>query len=394
MDARGTPAPSDRGASQGVASRARRRRAVTKRSLGRGLRCVAAALTVLALAHCAAQPPQPMPIDLTALPGWHDDDQSAAVPALRASCALLPQADVGAAAAGGLPGSTAAWRAICTEAARLPDGDRAAARAFFERRFVAVPVASAEGEAGLFTGYYVPEVRGARQPDDRYDVPLYRLPPTAGTAPLPTRAEIAGGALAGQGLELLWLDDAVDAFFLEIQGSGVVRLPDGTTVGVGVAGTNDQTYVPIGRVLAERGVAPPDQMSMQIIRAWLRAHPDEAQQVMNRNPRKVFFALRPDGVVRGSQGAALTPGRSLAVDRAHIPLGLPLWLDIAGPPLPPGGLRRLVVAQDTGGAIRGAVRGDLFWGYGAEAGERAGVMRAVGRYFTLVPRSIPADGPS
>ena len=357
------------------------------------LRCVIALLTAVALVHCAAEPSDTMAVDVRTLPGWRDDDQAAALPALRASCALLARPDAdGAQHADGLPGPAAAWQTICSEAANLPDGDRAAARAFFERWFVAQPVHGAEGETGLFTGYYVPEVRGARQPDEHYTVPLYRLPPAAGTASLPTRAEIAGGALAGQGLELLWLDDAVDAFFLEIQGSGVVRLPDGTTVGVGVAGTNDRTYVPIGRVLAERGVAPPDQMSMQIIRAWLRAHPDEAQAVMNRNPRKVFFALRPDGVVRGSQGAALTPGRSLAVDRAHIPLGLPLWLDIAGPPLPPEGLRRLVVAQDTGGAIRGAVRGDLFWGYGVEAGERAGVMRASGRYFMLVPRGIPGGG--
>ena len=201
------------------------------------------------------------------------------------------------------------------------------------------------------------------------------------------------GALNGRGLELLWVDDAVDRFFLEIQGSGQVRLPDGGMVRVGYADQNGRPYRAIGKDLIEIGAVPREQMSMQAIRAWLEANPAEAPAMMARNPSVVFFSelknlAAADGPL-GAQGVPLTPGRSLAVDRKFLPLGAPVWLDTTAPA--PGGerpLRRLVIAQDTGGAIRGPVRGDLFWGAGPEAERLAGHMKSPGRLYLLLPRSL------
>jgi membrane-bound lytic murein transglycosylase A len=200
--------------------------------------------------------------------------------------------------------------------------------------------------------------------------------------PYSSRAEIEQGALSGRGLELAWAADTIETFFLQIQGSGRVRLADGGELRVGYDGQNGHPYVALGRVLIDRGLLPREQVTMQSIKAYLRAHPDEAAALMRENPSYVFFReLSGDGPV-GAQGVALTPGRSLAVDRAFVPLGAPVWLvaeDIA----------RLLVAQDTGGAIRGPVRGDLFWGHGAEAEARAGAMKARGRAWLLLPRESP-----
>ncbi len=208
--------------------------------------------------------------------------------------------------------------------------------------------------------------------------------------PYATRAEIERGALAKRDLELFWVDDPVDAFFLHIQGSGRIRLPDGAVARIGYDGQNGRPYVPIGRILAERGALARDDVSMQTIRAWLAAQPGEAAALMDENPSYVFFReLTGEGPV-GAQGVVLTAGRSLAVDRTFLPLGVPLWLDLDDPKEGNGKLRRLVVAQDTGGAIRGPVRGDLFWGFGPEAAERAGMMKDRGTYYLLLPRDVAA----
>ena len=185
------------------------------------------------------------------------------------------------------------------------------------------------------------------------------------------------------------LDDPIDAFFLEIQGSGRVRLKEGSVLRVGYDGSNGQAYVPVGRLLIERGEIPREQLTMQAIRAWMKAHPKEGAALRRENPSFVFFReITGDGPV-GAQRVALTPGRSLAVDRAFIPLGVPIWLE-AQERFSNGVYRRLVIAQDTGGAIKGPVRGDLFWGYGREAAEGAGGMNARGRYYLLLPRSVAA----
>jgi membrane-bound lytic murein transglycosylase A len=203
-----------------------------------------------------------------------------------------------------------------------------------------------------------------------------------------TRAQIVAGAVRRTARPIVWVDDAVDAFFLEIQGSGRVALDDGSVVQINYDSSNGHAYVPLGRVLIERGALARGGVSLQSIRAWLAAHPAEAQAAMNSNPSYVFFHESAQGAT-GSEGVVLTPGRSMAVDTRFIPLGAPLFLDIdalegVGP------IQRLVVAQDTGGAIRGAVRGDLFWGAGPDAYDRAGRMQHRGRYWLLAPPHVAA----
>jgi membrane-bound lytic murein transglycosylase A len=297
----------------------------------------------------------------------------------------------------------------CAEAAALRPGDDEAARAFLERRFQPVAVGQ-----GTLTGYFEPELRGSATRDARFATPLHARPPelvevdlgafapdlrgrrTAGVVrdgrlqPFADRAAIAGGALAGRGLELLWVDDPVDAFFLQIQGSGRVRMADGRVLRLGYAGQNGHPYFAVGRALVERGVLTRETASMQSIRARMaQAGPQEAAALMALNPSYVFFrvldGLPPGAGPVGTLGAPLTPMRSVAVDRAETALGLPVW--VAGrDPLDGTPLRRLTVAQDTGGAIRGAARADLFTGWGTEAAERAGRMRDAAEMFVLVPR--------
>ena len=367
---------------------------------------IAAALVVTALTACgpaAPPPPKPPPAAPQArfeartfaqLPGWAGDPLSEALTAFVRSCAALGRRKASepavAPAAGPLPIAPAAddgaWAAVCGEAQTLPVDD-GAARAFFEKRFRVWQITDNGAAEGLFTGYYEPSLRGCRAPRPGCRVPLYRPPPPT-SAPLPSRAEIEAGALAGRGLELLWLADPIDAFFLHIQGSGRVIFDDGTSERVGYAGKNGHPYFAIGRELVRRGVLAQPDVSMQSIRGWLAAHPAEAPAVMALNASYVFFQRNHrDGPV-GTQGVVLTPERSLAVDPAHIPLGLPLFLDASDPLAPGLPLRRLVIAQDTGGAIKGVVRGDLFWGAGARAEAAAGMMKARGRLYVLLPATV------
>ncbi len=251
-------------------------------------------------------------------------------------------------------------------------------------------------DQGLFTGYYEPLLRGSWYPYGSYTIPIYRLPPEAAlvngrAAPLPSRAQIEAGALAGRGLELLWVDDPTDAFFLHIQGSGQVAMADGSLVRVAFAGKNGHSYFPIGAELVRRGEVPREQMSMQAIRWWLATHPAEAPGLMALNGSYVFFRLIDGEGPVGAQGVPLTPGRSMAVDPAFVPYGVPLWLDTTDPAAGNAPLRRLVVAQDTGGAIKGPIRGDLFWGSGEEAGAVAGSMKQQGRWYLLLPKAAVAS---
>ena len=215
--------------------------------------------------------------------------------------------------------------------------------------------------------------------------------------PFPSRAEIAAGALAGRGLEMVWVDDPIDAFFLHVQGSGQIVLEDGEIARVGYAAQNGHPYFAIGRELIARGALTRERVSLQSIRAWLEAHPDAAAEVMNRNPSYVFFRRIAGDGPRGAFQVPLTARASLAVDRRHIPLGVPVWLETALPRA--DGVageamswRRLLVAQDTGGAIRGIVRGDVFFGAGARAAALAGRMKSSGRYYILLPRAVVARG--
>ncbi|HVG08016.1 MAG TPA: murein transglycosylase A [Thermoanaerobaculia bacterium] len=335
------------------------------------------------------------PATFADMPGWEEDDPSAALSAFRRSCRRMKGP-------------------ICEAAARATS-----ARTFFETHFQPFAVSSGDDPEGLFTGYYEPLLQGSRKRSERYRVPLYIRPPDlvmvdlgdfreelkgqriAGRVeegdlvPYPDRTAIEKGALSGRELELVWVDDPVDAFFLQIQGSGRVRLDDGSDAGsemrVGYAAQNGHPYFAIGKDLVERGAMPKEQVSMQSIRRWLEQNPDLADDVMARNASYVFFEeLKGEGPL-GAQGVALTPGRSLAVDLKHWTLGTPVWLD-AQAPSPRAGepdrpLRRLMIAQDTGGAIRGVVRGDVFWGHGEKAAEIAGRMKHPGRMWVLLPRN-------
>ena len=291
-----------------------------------------------------------------------------------------------------------------------------AARQFFENWFSAYKVSDRGNLDGLFTGYFEPLLHGSLKKTPRYSVPLYKKPGDLVTVklgkfnaalmgqqitgrlrantlvPYAKRAEIERGALSGKGLELVWVDDPVDAFFLQIQGSGLVRLPSGKILRVGYAGKNGQPYFAIGRDLVARGALTTENVSLQTIRAWLAANPAEAQAVMNKNQSYVFFRVITGAGPIGAQGVPLTAGHSLAVDRRYIPLGAPLWLDTTDPLVPGAPLRRLVIAQDTGGAIKGVVRGDFFWGAGDWARNSAGKMKQPGRFYILLPRSGSSSG--
>ena len=333
-----------------------------------------------------------VPVSFDRLSGWIDDRVSAVVPALLKSCARFADAPdtapVDPRAISADFGRVSDWRSLCRTAEALPLADDAAARHFFETGFVALAVSDYGTEEGLFTGYFEIELNGARHRHDAFQTPIYRRPPDLGAEPRPTRAEIEDGALAGRGLELLWVDDPVDAFFLQIQGSGRVRLSSGGTIRIGYDGQNGHPYVPVGRLLIERGVIPREKLTMPALRSWMRENPEAARMLRRENPSYIFFReVKGDGPI-GAQGVPLTPERSLAVDRAFIALGVPIWVEADERFAAVDGIRRLMIAQDTGGAIKGPVRGDVFWGTGTAAGFRAGMMNATGRYYLLLPRQI------
>lgn len=356
----------------------------------------------LVLAGCGAGAPErsdsaipPRPgltrVDFAELPGWVDDDASAALSAWRASCEVRGEKTSGQGF-----GHPADWVAACASAPK--EGSSAeVVRRYVESSFTPFLLTDSSGGAGLFTGYYEPEVAGAKRRSASFPVPLYERPGDLVLVgdriqPYFTRAEIDAGALEGRGLELLWLADPIEAFFLQVQGSGRIRLSDGRIVRVGYAGDNGHGYTAIGRILVERGEMTKDTASLQTIRQWLRDHPADAQPLMQQNARYIFFHEVSGDAPVGSQGVALTPGRSLAVDPTHVPLGAFLWLDTTYPSETPKSgqpLRRLMVSQDTGSAIQGAVRGDVFWGSGEDAAHYAGPMKQPGRLYLLLP--IPSE---
>jgi len=370
-----------------------------------GLALFASACTQIT-APDAPDTPSFRDVPYSALPGWASDRHAAAIPSLIRSCPPLEKRGVDGF------GTAAVWQDICAEARALPAGNDAAARAFLERRFVPAAVSGRDGSEGLITGYFEPELRGARKRQGPFNVPMHVRPPElvavdlgrfdadlkgkriAGRVvqgrlvPFHNRAQIERGALRGRQLELVWVDDAADAFFLHIQGSGRIRLRDGTVLRVGYAGTNGHPYTAIGRELIARGAIPRERMSMQEIRKWMRANPADGAKLMRTNESYVFFRELTEAGPIGAQGVALTPERSIAVDRNILPLGLPVWIDTTLPTEPASAYRRLMIAQDTGGAIRGAVRADIFWGAGARAAELAGKMKSPGRYWFLRPRGL------
>ncbi len=349
-----------------------------------------------------APKPQPTarlePAEYQDLPGWAEDEIAAGFLAFLRGCPAM---------------KTAPWPDLCARAQPLATADPEAQRRFLEAEFQPHRVLSAEGKAeGLLTGYYEPLLRGSRTPDARYRIPLYAAPDDLVSVelaelypelkglrlrgrvvgrrlvPYYTRGDIDNGAAPLRGRELIWVDDPVDAFFLQVQGSGRVKLDSGELVRIGYADQNGHAYRSVGRLLVERGELTLDQASMQGIRAWGQKNPGRLAALLNENPSYVFFRELPpgDGGPIGSLGVPLTTGRSLAVDPRAVPLGAPVYLSSTWP----GGtapLNRLMAAQDTGGAIKGAVRADYFWGFGDEAGELAGRMRQPLLLWVLLPRT-------
>ncbi len=301
----------------------------------------------------------------------------AAWPALQASCqALKKRAD---------------WNRVCAVGLMVDAGDLVAMREYFETHFQPFRVINGDGtDSGLITGYYEPILHGSRTRQGAFQIPLYRRPPQLGKGALPARAELLRNP-ALRGNEVVWVDDAVEAAFLQIQGSGRIRLPDGSVMRVGFGGTNDQPFRSFGKRLLDRGEITSAQATMQGIKAWARANPARVEEMLNVNPRYVFFRELPpsnDGPV-GALGVLLTAERSIAVDPATIPLGVPVFLSTTRP-LSTEPIQRLMFAQDTGSAIKGGVRADFFWGAGDAAGETAGRMKQGGRMWVLMPRSQAA----
>ncbi len=348
---------------------------------------------------------------------WHGDRHDQVIEVLLRSCAKIAKkpADQPLGAIGGLAGD---WFQPCNAAAALPKGNTELARSFFEAHFQPY-IATADGRAeGLFTGYFEMELKGSWLRTETNATPIYERPPELVDAnlgefkeelkgqrlsgkvvggrlvPFDDRANIEAGALSGRGLELMWVSSPIDAFFLHVQGSGRVIMDDGSIVRIGYAARNGHAYRSIGRKLIKMGELTRERVSMQSIRAWLKDNPQKGAELMASNPSFIFFrviegALKSLGKEQGpigAQGIPLTPGRSLAVDRRLIPLGVPIWLDTTDPLQPGEPLRRLVIAQDTGSAIKGPLRGDLFWGFGPRAALRAGLMKQPGHYFLLLPR--------
>ena len=306
-------------------------------------------------------------LDFESLQGWLDDDHAAALTTFLAACDLIDAAD---------------WKPICRLAADVPKDD-ASARAFFEMVFKPVVVGN---PPALFTGYFEPELNGSPVRTPRFAWPIYRKPPEVqdGQQWHP-RSVIDSGVLRGRGLEIAWLDDPIDVFFLQVQGSGRIRMTDGHTIRVGYGGRNGHAYRSIGHELVRRGIYTVDQVSAQVIRAWVKRNPVAGQDLMNHNPSYVFFRklsdLPADKGPIGAMGRSITTMRSVAVDPKFTPLGAPVWVEKTGK----RPLNRLMVAQDTGGAIKGAQRADIFFGTGAQAGDDAGTVKDGGRLIQLLP---------
>lgn len=350
-------------------------------------------------------PPAPLftPVGFEALPGWQQDDLRQAWPAFQASCRVL--------------GSRPDWRTACAASRLVDPTDGEGIRQYFETYFVPNLVRAPDGaDSGLITGYYEPLLHGSRTRGGAYQTPLYKVPDDLLTVdlssvypnlkgmrlrgrlvgktvvPYSTRAEIERSKIPGK--ELVWVDDPVEAFFLEVQGSGRVEFDDtGEMVRVAYADQNGYPYKAIGRWLVEQHELTPDQASAQGIKAWIEAHPERRQELLDVNPSYVFFREErlPDPSVgpKGALGVPLSPGRSVAIDRTYLPLGVPLFLSTTEPAseVP---LQRLVMGQDTGGAIRGAVRADFFFGFGSEAADNAGRMKQRGQIWALLPKPTTA----
>jgi membrane-bound lytic murein transglycosylase A len=373
-----------------------------------------------------AVPPGPLmlrdsqlePMDWNALDGWAADDHAAAFATFLASCRPLLRTTPP-------PGETRpmyfALKQVCGRVVAAGRLKQEQAKLFFERNFRPLRIAKLGDSAGFLTGYYEPVVDGSRFPTPIFKVPIYRRPPdlvpppngsgpgfpnrgqslrrtsSGELVPYYDRGEILDGALDGQHLEICWIKDQTDALVIQIQGSARVRLEDGAVLRINYDGHNGYPYVPVGRILIERNIIPREQMSLERIREWMRANPQEAEEVRRKNRSFVFFRIvglsdgRDDREAVGAQGVPLTAGRSIAVDNALHVYGTPFFIRAGrslGGETRTASFDRLMIAQDTGSAIVGPARADIYWGAGDEAGRIAGRIRDPGSFAMLVPREI------
>lgn len=367
---------------------------------GRQLTTSLLLVCTLIIAGCANKPGISSAVSWDKLKGWDNEKAAQTLPALHAQCPKLIK-------------KSAAWEAICSQAEQLNLADNQQIKQFYIRNFQPHKVnGKNNSDRGLITGYYEPLLKGSYQQSHRYNYPLYKKPDEllrvdpsqnllkvkgskarglmidGAVTPFYSRAEIDGPNQPLKGQELLWVDNSDDAFFLHIQGSGLVELDTGELVGVAYADQNGHPYHAIGRDLIDSGDIAKQDISLQTIKAWLSNNPDRAQALKNRNPSYIFFSIRTDVEQgpRGSLNVPLTPERSVAVDRRIIPLGSLLWLNTTLPDSQRP-YQRLVFAQDTGGAINGPVRADVFFGRGARAKALAGEMKQPGEIFVLQPKN-------
>ncbi len=359
------------------------------------------------LSSCTSKQPEPgigEAISWDELPGWNSDRHAEAWPALLQQCTVLAK-------------KKPQWQTLCLDAGSLGSIDDDMARRFFETRFAPHRVNPSKKEdgspgSGLVTGYYEPLLHGSLSRSERYRYPLYAVPDDllridlAGLYPdlskMKLRGRVDGKKIVAYhdraaidaknsplwGKELLWIDDPVAVFFLHIQGSGRIQLDDGSMMAVGYADQNGQPYTSIGKILIERGEIARADISLFTIQQWLTDNPQQAQALLEKNRSYIFFQLRenPGENPRGSLNIPLTPSRSIAVDPGNIPLGSPVWLHTSYPGEPDGSLQRLAFAQDTGGAIKGYARADMFWGNGERAEKLAGEMKQEAEMYVLLPR--------
>ncbi len=361
------------------------------------------------------------PVPFSALPGWEADDHLAAYKAFSASC--KPVLD--AAKAGNKAGATPAPKAlldVCRIALGIAQSGKpmtkVAARAFFESYFQPANVAQTSGKNGLLTGYYEPLIKGSRVASEEFSTPVYKRPPdlvnmvaesergakssgythmrktAGGLKPYLTRAEIEQGALKGQNLELLYFKDPVDVYFMQVQGSGRIELPDGEKIRITYDGKNGYPYTSIGKHLIEAGSFKPENMSLKGLAAWLKQDRKRAEPVMWENKSYVFFRELKGAEAEGAMGVlgiALQPGRSLAVDTAYHPIGLPIYVTaetLTHPSAKKAPFQRLMISHDVGSAIKGPERGDIFFGSGDSAAKVAGVTKHPGHFTVLIPKPI------
>ncbi|HRD71352.1 MAG TPA: MltA domain-containing protein [Legionella sp.] len=362
-------------------------------------------------------PPKPTfrQVSFKQLPGWETAEFKQSLATFQTSCrAFIKQDPERVVGTEQIDLRAKDWQPACHAALAIDPVNEKSAKQFFQEWFAPVEFYDKKPVKGLFTGYYMPLLKGSYTQTEEYNVPLYEVPSDLVTVdldlfmpnmkhrkimgriegnkllPYYTREQINHGAIKNKARVLLWINSPVDRLFLEIQGSGIVEFEDGSRIFVGYDGQNGAPYTAIAGVLIKKGIMTKHNASMQAIKRYLEANPKEMNRVINQNKSFIFFRKLSLDAALGSQGVALTPGYSMAIDRQWIPMGAPLWLSTTRPdsnkPDKSKPMQRLMIAQDTGGAIKGKVRGDVFWGGGDKATLIAGHMKNEGHYWLLLPR--------